>query len=143
MHLVALWSQRANVKSRRSNVFVLWLRRLHELANPWKRFKCLVIFLNPRLAKFRSQPLPLLGVSPLREAVFGVPPPREAVVPRLCGRRCWSRFREKHCCTSREVQSSFVIFFRFLLSACTRDPRLFSLCPVVEVFCACLCAHPT
>ena len=45
----------------------------------------------------------LLGVSPLRVAVFGVPPLREAVVPRLCERRCWSRFREKHCGKHREV----------------------------------------
>ena len=43
--LVALWSQRAAVKSRHTQQrFVLWLRRLHELANPWKRFKSLVIF---------------------------------------------------------------------------------------------------
>ena len=44
MHLVALWSPRAAVKSRHiAATFVLWLRRLHELANPWKRFKCLVM----------------------------------------------------------------------------------------------------
>ena len=35
VHLVALLSQRAAVKSRHT---------LHELANPWKHFKCLVIF---------------------------------------------------------------------------------------------------
>ena len=45
VHLVALLSQRARVKSRLTQQrFVLWLRRLHELANPWKRFKSLVIF---------------------------------------------------------------------------------------------------
>ena len=45
VHLVALLSQRAAVKSRLTQQrFVLWLRRLHELANPWKRFKSLVIF---------------------------------------------------------------------------------------------------
>ena len=39
VHLVALLSQRAAVKSRHTQQrFVLWLRRLHELANPWKRF---------------------------------------------------------------------------------------------------------
>ena len=43
--LVALLSQRAAVKSRHTQQrFVLWLRRLHELANPWKHFKSLVIF---------------------------------------------------------------------------------------------------
>ena len=50
--------------------FVLWLSRLRELANPWKCFKSLVMFW--------SQPFSLavlLGVSPLREAVFGVPRP--------------------------------------------------------------------
>ena len=48
MHLVALWSQRAAVKSRHTQQrFVLWSRRLHELANPWKRFKCLVMFFEP------------------------------------------------------------------------------------------------
>ena len=35
--------------------------------------------------------------------LLDVPPLREAVVSRLCERRCWSRFREKHCCTSREL----------------------------------------
>ena len=45
VHLVALLSQRAAVKSRHTQQrFVLWLRRLHELANPWKHFKSLVIF---------------------------------------------------------------------------------------------------
>ena len=45
MHLVALLSQRAAVKSRHTQQrFVLWLRRLRELANPWKRLKSLVIF---------------------------------------------------------------------------------------------------
>ena len=45
MHLVALLSQRAAVKSRLTQQrVVLWLRRLHELANPWKRFKSLVMF---------------------------------------------------------------------------------------------------
>ena len=44
VHLVVLLSQRAAVKSRHTQQrFVLWLRRLHELANPWKRFKSLVI----------------------------------------------------------------------------------------------------
>ena len=44
-HSVALLSQQAAVKSRHTQQrFVLWLRRLHELANPWKRFKSLVIF---------------------------------------------------------------------------------------------------
>ena len=39
VHLVALLTQRAAVKSRHTQQrFVLWLRRLHELANPWKRF---------------------------------------------------------------------------------------------------------
>ena len=83
-----------------------WLRRLHELVHPWKRFGCLVMVLNPRLAKFWSQPFflaLLLSVSLLREAVSGAPPLGEAVVPHLCERRCWSRFREKHCCTNREV----------------------------------------
>ena len=43
--LVACWSQRAAVKSRHTQQrFVLWLRRLHELANPWTRFKSLVMF---------------------------------------------------------------------------------------------------
>ena len=43
--LVALLLQRAAVKSRHTQQrFVLWLRRLHELANPWKRCKSLVIF---------------------------------------------------------------------------------------------------
>ena len=37
--LVACLSQRAAVKSRHTQQrFVLWLRRLHELANPWKPF---------------------------------------------------------------------------------------------------------
>ena len=40
--------------------FVLWLRRLHELANPWTWFKCFVMLLNPCLAKFCSQLFPLL-----------------------------------------------------------------------------------
>ena len=45
VHLVALLSQRAAVKSRLTQqCFVLWLRRLHELANPWKHFKGFVIF---------------------------------------------------------------------------------------------------
>ena len=45
VHLDALLSQRAAVKLRLTQQrFVLWLRRLHELANPWKRFKSLVIF---------------------------------------------------------------------------------------------------
>ena len=45
MNLFALWSQRAAVKSRHTQQrFVLWLRRLHELANPWKRFKSLIMF---------------------------------------------------------------------------------------------------
>ena len=44
-HLVACLSQRAAVESRHMQQrLVLWLRRLHELANPWKRFKSLVIF---------------------------------------------------------------------------------------------------
>ena len=39
VHFVALLSQRAAVKSRVTQQrFVLWLRRLHELANLWKRF---------------------------------------------------------------------------------------------------------
>ena len=39
VYLVALLSQRAAVKSRLTQQrFVLWLRRLHELANPWKTF---------------------------------------------------------------------------------------------------------
>ena len=39
VNLVALLPQRAAVKSRLTQQrFVLWLRRLHELANPWKRF---------------------------------------------------------------------------------------------------------
>ena len=39
-HVVALLSQRAAVKSRHTQQrFVLWLRRLHELANPWKRLE--------------------------------------------------------------------------------------------------------
>ena len=43
--VLELLSQRAAVKSRHTQQrFVLWLRRLHELANPWKRFKSLVIF---------------------------------------------------------------------------------------------------
>ena len=43
--LVACVSQRAAVKSRLTQQrFVLWLRGLHELANPWKRFKSLVMF---------------------------------------------------------------------------------------------------
>ena len=43
--LVACFSQRAAVKSRHTQQrFVLWLRRLHELANPWKRLKSLVMF---------------------------------------------------------------------------------------------------
>ena len=42
--LVALLSQRAAVKSRHTQQrFVLWLRRLHELANLWKHFKNLVM----------------------------------------------------------------------------------------------------
>ena len=45
VHLVALLSQRAAVKSRHTQQrFVLCLRRLHELANPWKHFKSLVNF---------------------------------------------------------------------------------------------------
>ena len=44
MHLVALVSQRAAVKSRHTQQRFVLLRRLHELANPWKRFKSLVIF---------------------------------------------------------------------------------------------------
>ena len=51
MHVVALWSQRAAVKSRHTQQrFVLWLKRLHELANSWQWCKCLVMFLNPCLA---------------------------------------------------------------------------------------------
>ena len=43
--LVACLSQRAAVMSRHTQQrFVLWLRRLHEIANPCKRFKSLVIF---------------------------------------------------------------------------------------------------
>ena len=43
-HLVLCLSQRAVVKSRHTQQrFVFWLRRLHELSNPWKRFKSLVI----------------------------------------------------------------------------------------------------
>ena len=46
VHLVALWSQCAAVKSRlaQQRFVVPWLTRRHELANPWKRFKSLVIF---------------------------------------------------------------------------------------------------
>ena len=113
VHLVALWSQRAAVKSRYTQQrFVLWLRRRHELANPWKWFKCLVMFFEPMSREVLEPTFPLallFGVSPLQEAVFGVPlqrevmfgvpPLREAVVHRLCERRCWSTFREKHCCT--------------------------------------------
>ena len=44
VNLVALLSQRTAVKSRHTQQrFVLWLRRLHELANPWKHFKSLVM----------------------------------------------------------------------------------------------------
>ena len=43
--LVACLSQRAAVKSRHTQQrFLLWLTRLHELANPWKRFKSPVRF---------------------------------------------------------------------------------------------------
>ena len=107
MHLAALWSQRAAVKSRHTQQrVVLWLRRLYELANPWKRFKSLVMFLNPCLAKFWSQLVPLLFCLVFRlceRLCLVLPPLREAVVPSFCERRCWSGFREKHCCTNREV----------------------------------------
>ena len=44
-HLVACLSQRAAVKSGHTQqCFLLWLRRLHGLANPWKLSKSLVIF---------------------------------------------------------------------------------------------------
>ena len=89
MRLVALWSQRAAVKSRHTQQrFVLWLRRLHELANPWKWFKCLVMFWINVWRSFEVI-FPLLCC-----LVF-----RLCEVPRLCERRCWSGFREKHCCT--------------------------------------------
>ena len=55
--LVACLSQRAAVKSRHTQQhFVLWLRRLHDLANPWKRFKSLVIFWNQCFTEFWSHP---------------------------------------------------------------------------------------
>ena len=47
MHLVALWSQRAAVKSRHTQQRCdLWLRRLHEVANPWKRFESRDVLIN-------------------------------------------------------------------------------------------------
>ena len=68
--LVACLSQRAAVKSRHTQQrFVLWLRRLHELANPWKRFRSLVIFLNQCFMEFLSHPFPC-RVSLLRGRVW-------------------------------------------------------------------------
>ena len=73
VHLVALLSQRAAVKSRLTQQrFVLWSRRLHELANPWKRFKSLVIF----------------GINVSRNFEPSFPLPC-CLVFRLCERRCF------------------------------------------------------
>ena len=87
VHLVALLSQRAAVKSRLTQQrFVLWLRRLHELANRWKRFKTLVIFgINVSRSFQPSFPLPC------------------CLVCRLCEGRCLVQIPRKHCCTNREV----------------------------------------
>ena len=83
-------SQRAAVKSRRTQQrFVLWLRRLHGLANPWKRFESLVILkINvSRIFRANLSLAVLLGVSPLRglgspslrETLFGPDPARSIV----------------------------------------------------------------
>ena len=57
MHLVAWWSQRVVTASScevaaHAATFCSLVRRLNELVNLWKRFKCLVMFLNPYPAKF-------------------------------------------------------------------------------------------
>ena len=118
MHLVAWWPQRAAVKSRHTQQrFVLWLRRLHELSNPWKWFKCLVMFRTHVSRSFAANFFPCsvvwcsasargLGSPSLRETLL-VRIPREALLH------------------NRELQLSFVVLFQSLLSACTRDPCLF------------------
>ena len=70
------------------------LRRLHELANPWKRFKSSRDILNQCFTEFLSHPFPCRVawcpasarpclVSRLCEAVFGVPPLGGHVVPLM------------------------------------------------------------
>ena len=116
MHLVALRSQRAARHTQQR--FVLWLRRLHELANPWKWFKCLADVFGPMSREVLEPTFSLslwFGVSPLREAVFGV--------PRLCERRVFfdpdsarSIVAQIEKCSSSSVRHSV----NPLLSACTR-----------------------
>ena len=90
LHLVALLSQRAAVKSRLTQQrFVLWLRRLHELANPWKRFKSLVIFGINVSRSFEPTFFPCcVAWCFASERPCFVSRLCEAVVPRLCARRC-------------------------------------------------------
>ena len=76
VHLVALLSQRAAVKSRLTQQrFVLWLRRLHELANPQSfepsfPLSCCLVFRFCE-AVFCVPPLFGRGSPSLRETLFG------------------------------------------------------------------------
>ena len=131
--VVALWSQRAAVKSRHTQQrFVLWLRRLHELANPWKRFKCVMMFLNPCLAKFWSQPFPLLC----------------CVVSRLC-ERPWFSVSARGVVGPDSARSIVAQIekcsqaLRYSFNPCFQPARVILVCffcSVVEVRCACF-AH--
>ena len=133
--LVACLSQRAAVKSRHTQQrFVLWLRRLHELANPWKRFKSLVIFLNQCFTEFVSHPYPCRVpwcfasarpclVSRLCEAVFSLMQiPRETLLHK-----------------SRSV----VKFCDILSIHCFQLARVVSACFSSVPWFRCLCTHPT
>ena len=135
VHLVALLSQRAAVKSRHTQQrFVLWLRRLHELANPWKRFKSLVIF-ESMFREVLSQPFPCCVAWCFASArPCFVSRLCEAVVPRLCERRSLVQIpREALLHKSRSVVKFCDIFQSIAFSLHAWSLFVFPL-SVVEVF---------